>query len=126
VLVVCFDGLPAGRTACWDPDVASSGMAVAFPPGVSFSWPGCIGISGTALALFGARCGANADKFIWTGLYAYSTSTGQLHENCLILRSNQTSDDTIANLFGADCGVAPKWFSGVPTTVCLETAGKGA
>jgi hypothetical protein len=78
------------------------------------------------LALFGARCGANAGKFIWTGLYAYNTRTGQLHENCLILRSSFTSNNTIANLFGADCGVAPKWFSGVPTTVCLETAGKGA
>jgi hypothetical protein len=123
--VVCFEGFPAEYTTCWDPDQAS-GATVTFPEGVSFSWPGCIGISETAFALFGSRCGFYADKFFWTGLFAYSTRTGELYQNCLMLRSNENSEDTIANLFGADCGVAPKWFSGVPTTVCLERGGKGA
>lgn len=44
-------------------------------------------------------------------------------KNCIYLRSGEKSDDRIDQFFGR-CGVAPKNFVGIPTTVCLEKAGE--
>lgn len=86
------------------------------------TWQGCLGSNlGTALAVFGERCGNSADKFRWTGIFAYSTTTGQLYNNCVALRSAETDATKVANMYGS-CGVAPAWFPAVPTTVCMETS----
>jgi hypothetical protein len=58
----------------------------------------------------------------WTGIYTYKKDTGALVKNCIKLRSSETSPQRIAQLFG-ECGVAPKHFANLPTSVCQEDAG---
>lgn len=103
------------------PATFAAGVAVR-PAGVDISWSGCYGggVTGTALALFGERCGANRDQFNWLGMFAYNTTTGQLYRNCVQLRS-ATAAANVPALFG-NCGVAPTALSGAPTAVCMETS----
>lgn len=94
-------------------------MEAQLASGISLTWQGCY-VTGTALALFGERCGANRDQFNYQGLFAYNKTTGQLYRNCVTLRS-ATAAVNVPALFG-DCGVAPTAFSGIPAAACMETA----
>lgn len=59
----------------------------------------------------------------WTGIYAYSPSTNKIIESstgaCVRLRSAEKDEKRQQQMFG-ECGVAPKYFRDVPTTVCME------
>jgi hypothetical protein len=57
---------------------------------------------------------------MWTGIFAYNTTTGQLYRNCVALRNAETDASRVASLFGSECGVSPAWFDAIPTTVCNE------
>jgi hypothetical protein len=79
---------------------------------------GCAQLHHAAAAAAAACCR-------WTGIYTYNKDTGALVKNCIKLRSSETNPQRIAQLFG-ECGVPPKHFANLPTSVCQEDAGEAA
>lgn len=108
-----------GAAKCQPPHFAAGVQAPA-AAGLSFTWESCLDGS-SQLAMFGERCGPALNKFRWTGIYTYKKDTGALVKNCIKLRSSESSPQRIAQLFG-ECGVAPKHFANLPTSVCTEAA----